>query len=95
MVEEDIEIGITITPNIYLNIVDGVVPFNVDRITEVIPTDDGAIIKMLEPSSLVSSSLEVFEYKVYNNSNKIKEAIEDAKFYKLEGLNRIKELTKS
>lgn len=95
MVEEDIEIGITITPNIYLNIVDGVVPFNVDRITEVIPTDDGAIIKMLEPASLVSSSLEVFEYKVYNNSNKIKEAIEDAKFYKLEGLNRIKELTKS
>ena len=94
MVEEDIEIGITITPNIYLNIVDCVVPFNVDRITEVIPTDDGAIIKMLEPASLISSNLEVFEYKVYNNSNKIKEAIEDAKFYKLEGLNRIKEIVK-
>lgn len=94
MVEEDIEIGITITPNIYLNIVDGVVPFNVDRITEVIPTDDGAIIKILEPSSLVSSNLEVFEYKVYNNSNKIKEAIEDAMYYKYEGLNRIKEILK-
>ena len=94
MVEEDIEIGITITPNIYLNVDNGIVPFNVDRITEVIPTDDGAIIKMLEPASLISSNLEVFEYKVYNNSNKIKEAIEDAKFYKLEGLNRIKEIVK-
>jgi hypothetical protein len=43
---------------------------------------------------LVSSNLEVFEYKVYNNSDKIKEAIEDAKYYKYEGLNRIKELIK-
>lgn len=94
MINEDIEIGVTITPNIYLTIDGGIVPFNVDRITEVIPTDDGAIIKMLEPTSLVSSNLEVFEYKVYNNSEKIKEAIEDAKYYKYEGINRIKELIK-
>jgi hypothetical protein len=94
MINEDIEIGVTITPNLYLTIDGGTVPFNVDRITEVIPTDDGAIIKMLEPTSLVSSNLEVFEYKVYNNSDKIKEAIEDANYYKFEGLNRIKELIK-
>lgn len=94
MIDTDIEIGVTITPNIYLTIDGGIVPFNVDRITEVIPIDEGAIIKMLEPASLVSSNLEVFEYKVYNNSDKIKEAIEDAKYYKYEGVNRIKELIK-
>lgn len=94
MIDTDIEIGVTITPNIYLSIDNGIVPFNVDRIVDVVPTDDGSIVKILEPSSLVSSNLEIFEYKVYNSLDKIKEAIEDANYYKFEGLNRIKELIK-
>ena len=94
MIKEDIEIGIKITPSIYLNIREdlGNVPFDVDHIIKVEATENGSMVYVAEPEGPVSSRIVVNEYFVTNSCDKIKEAIDDARMYKLAGLERIKEL---
>ena len=78
MIKEDVEIGIKITPTIYLTLPDeiGVAPFNADKIIKIEPTDDGT----------------PFDYRVTNSYEKVNSAINDALMYKEEALKRINEL---
>ena len=95
MIKEDIEIGIKITPTIYLTLPDeiGVAPFNVDTIVDVKEDgENGSIVTVTEPEGGFSSRILTTDYHVLNNCNKIREAIDDAKMYKLAGLKRINEL---
>ena len=86
MIKEDIEIGIKITPSIYLII-------NVDTILDVKEDgENGSIVTVAEPEGGFSSRILPTEYHVLNSYDKIREAIDDAKMYKLAGLERIKEL---
>lgn len=84
MKDEDIEIGVKIKTHIYLHTPNSIkgTPFDVDRIVDVKPTDNGSIITMVEPKGLFSSEMGYFEYEVENNVEKIKEAINDAMHYK-------------
>ena len=77
MIKEDIEIGIKITPSIYLNIREdlGNVPFDVDHIIKVEATENGSTVYVAEPEGPVSSRIVVNEYFVTNSCDKIKEAI--------------------
>lgn len=95
MIKEDIEIGIKITPSIYLTIHEdlGTAPFDVDTIVGVKEDgENGSIVTVAEPESRFSSRMMPFDYHVLNSCDKIKEAIDDARMYKLAGLERIKEL---
>ena len=95
MIKEDIEIGIKITPTIYLTLPDeiGVAPFNVDTIVDVKEDgENGSIVTVAEPEGGFSSRILPTDYHVLNSCNKIREAIDDAKMYKLAGLKRINEL---
>ena len=95
MIKEDIEIGIKITPSIYLTIHEdlGVAPFDVDTIVGVKEDgENGSIVTVVEPESRFSSISAPFDYHVLNSCDKIKEAMNDARRYKLAGLERIKEL---
>lgn len=95
MIKEDIEIGIKITPTIYLTLPDeiGVAPFNVDTIVDVKEDgENGSIVTVTEPEGGFSSRILPIDYHVLNSCNKIREAIDDAKMYKLAGLERINEL---
>ena len=95
MITEDIEIGIKITPSIYLIINEGfeTVPFNVDTIVDVKEDgENGSIVTVTEPEGGFSSRILPTDYHVLNSCNKIREAIDDAKMYKLAGLKRINEL---
>ena len=95
MIKEDIEIGIKITPTIYLTLPDeiGVAPFNVDTIVDVKEDGvNGSIVTVTEPEGGFSSRILPTDYHVLNSCNKIREAIDDAKMYKLAGLKRINEL---
>ena len=95
MIKEDIEIGIKITPTIYLALPDeiGVAPFNVDTIVDVKEDgENGSIVTVTEPEGGFSSRILPTDYHVLNSCNKIREAIDDAKMYKLAGLERINEL---
>ena len=95
MIKEDIEIGIKITPSIYLIINEdlGTVPFNVDTIVDVKEDgENGSIVTVTEPEGGFSSRILPTDYHVLNSCNKIREAIDDAKMYKLAGLKRINEL---
>ena len=95
MITEDIEIGIKITPSIYLIINEGfeTVPFNVDTIVDVKEDgENGSIVTVAEPEGGFSSRILPTDYHVLNSCDKIREAIDDAKMYKLAGLERIKEL---
>lgn len=95
MIKEDIEIGIKITPTIYLTLPDeiGVAPFNVDTIVDVKEDgENGSIVTVAEPEGGFSSRILPIDYHVLNSCNKIREAIDDAKMYKLAGLERINEL---
>ena len=95
MIKEDIEIGIKITPTIYLTLPDeiGVAPFNVDTIVDVKEDGvNGSIVTVTEPEGGFSSRILPTDYHVLNSCNKIREAIDDAKMYKLAGLERINEL---
>ena len=95
MITEDIEIGIKITPSIYLIIDEdlGTVPFNVDTIVDVKEDgENGSIVTVTEPEGGFSSRILPTDYHVLNSCNKIREAIDDAKMYKLAGLKRINEL---
>lgn len=96
MITDDIEIGITITPSLYLNIGEelGVVPFDANHIVKVEPTENGSIVYVAEPDGPVSSRFVVNEYFVTNICEKIQEALKDARFYKEEGIKRIQELLK-
>ena len=95
MIKEDIEIGIKITPTIYLTLPDeiGVAPFNADTIVDVKEDgENGSIVTVTEPEGGFSSRILPTDYHVLNSCNKIREAIDDAKMYKLAGLERINEL---
>ena len=95
MIKDDIEIGIKITPTIYLTLPDeiGEAPFNVETIVDVKEDgDNGSIVTVAEPEGGLSSRILSTDYHVLNSCDKIKEAIDDAKMYKLAGLERIKEL---
>jgi hypothetical protein len=95
MITEDIEIGIKITPSIYLTIHEelGTAPFDVDTIVSVKEDgENGSIVTVVEPESRFSSISAPFDYHVLNSCDKIKEAMNDARMYKLAGLERIKEL---
>ena len=95
MIKEDIEIGIKITPTIYLTLPDeiGVAQFNVDTIVDVKEDgENGSIVTVTEPEGGFSSRILPTDYHVLNSCNKIREAIDDAKMYKLAGLERINEL---
>ena len=95
MIKEDIEIGIKITPTIYLTLPDeiGVAPFNVDTIVDVKEDgENGSIVTATEPEGGFSSRILSTDYHVLNSCDKIKEAIDDARMYKHAGLERIKEL---
>ena len=95
MITEDIEIGIKITPSIYLTINEDleIAPFNVDTIVNVKEDgENGSIVTVAEPEGGFSSRILPTEYHVLNSCDKIREAIDDAKMYKLAGLERIKEL---
>ena len=95
MIKEDIEIGIKITPTIYLTLPDeiGVAPFNVDTIVDVKEDgDNGSIVTVVEPEGGLSSRILSTDYNVLNSCDKIREAIDDAKMYKHAGLEKIKEL---
>ena len=95
MIKEDIEIGIKITPSIYLIINEGfgTAPFNVDTIVDVKGDgENGSIVTVAEPEGGFSSRILPTEYNVLNSCDKMREAIDYAKMYKLAGLERIKEL---
>lgn len=95
MIKEDIEIGIKITPSIYLTIHEdlGTAPFDVDTIVGVKEDEEnGSIVTVVEPESRFSSHMVPYDYHVLNSCDKIREAIDDARMYKLAGLERIKEL---
>lgn len=95
MIKEDIEIGIKITPSIYLTLPDeiGAAPFNVDTIVDVKEDgDNGSIVTVVEPEGGLSSRILSTDYNVLNSCDKIREAIDDAKMYKHAGLEKIKEL---
>ena len=95
MIQEDIEIGIKMTPSIYLTIHEdlGTAPFDVDTIVGVKEDgENGSIVTVVEPESRFSSISAPFDYHVLNSCDKIKEAMNDARRYKLAGLERIKEL---
>lgn len=95
MIKEDIEIGIKIAPSIYLTIHEdlGTAPFNVDSIVGVKEEgENGSIVTVVEPESMFSSHMIPTDYHVLNSCDKIREAIDDARMYKLAGLERIKEL---
>ena len=95
MIKEDIEIGIKITPSIYLIINEGfeTVPFNVDMIVDIKEDgENGSIVTIAEPEGGFSSRILPTEYHVLNSCDKIREAIDDARMYKHAGLERIKEL---
>lgn len=83
MINEDIEIGIKIIPNIHITTENDIMSIDVEKIIDIITLEDGCAIYTLDE-----------EYKVLNNPEKIKEAIEDAMYYKYEALNRIKEILK-
>lgn len=88
MINEEIEIGVKIKTHIYLHTPNSVkgTPFDVDRIVDVKPTDNGSIITMAEPKGLFSSEMGYFEYEVENDAEKIKEVINDAVHYKTKTL---------
>ena len=94
MVTDDIEIGIRIIPTLYLNIGGdfGNVPFDVNYITNVEPTENGSMVYVTEPEGPVGSRMVVNEYFVTNSYEKVMGALKDARFYKEEGLKRIQEL---
>ena len=95
MIKEDIEIGIKITPSIYLTIHKdlGTAPFDVDTIVSVKEDgENGSIVTVAEPENRFSSRMIPTDYHVLNSCDKIKEAIDDARMYKLAGLESIKEL---
>jgi hypothetical protein len=95
MIKEDIEIGIKITPSIYLTIHEdlGTAPFDVDTIVGVKEDgENGSIVAVAEPESTFSSRMIPTDYHVLNSCDKIREAIDDARMYKHAGLERIKEL---
>ena len=95
MIKEDIEIGIKITPSIYLTIHEdlGTAPFDVDTIVSVKEDgENGSIVTVAEPENRFSSRIMPTDYHVLNSCDKIKEAIDDARMYKHAGLERIKEL---
>ncbi len=95
MIKEDIEIGIKITPSIYLTIHEelGTAPFDVDTIVGIKEDgENGSIVTVVEPESRFSSHMMPNDYHVLNSCDKIREAIDDARMYKLAGLERIKEL---
>lgn len=95
MIKEDIEIGIKITPSIYLIKNDGfgTAPFNVDKILDVKEDgENGSIVTVAEPEGEFSSRILPTEYHVLNSCDKIREAIDDARMYKEEALKRINEL---
>ena len=95
MITEDIEIGIKITPSIYLIIDEdlGTVPFNVDTIVDVKEDgENGSIVTITEPEGGFSSRILPTDYHVLNSCDKIREAIDDAGMYKEEALKRINEL---
>lgn len=95
MITEDIEIGIKITPSIYLTIHEdlGTAPFDVDTIVGVKEDgENGSIVTVAEPENRFSSRIIPTDYHVLNSCDKIKEAIDDARMYKHAGLERIKEL---
>lgn len=83
MINEDIEIGIKIIPNIHVATENDIISIDVEKIIDILTLEDGCVIYTVDE-----------EYKVLNNHEKIKEAIEDAMYYKYEGLNRIKEILK-
>jgi hypothetical protein len=83
MINEDIEIGIKIIPNIHITTENDIMSIDVEKIIDIITLEDGCVIYTVDE-----------EYKVLNNPEKIKEAIEDAMYYKYEALNRIKEILK-
>lgn len=95
MIKEDIEIGIKITPSIYLTIHEDLrtAPFDVDTIVGVKEDgENGSIVTVAESESRFSSRIIPTDYRVLNSCNKIREAIDDARMYKHAGLERIKEL---
>lgn len=95
MIKEDIEIGIKITPSIYLTIHEdlGAAPFDVDTIVGVKEDgENGSIVTVAEPENMFSSRMVPSDYHVLNSCDKIREAIDDARMYKEAGLERIKEL---
>ena len=95
MITEDIEIGIKITPSIYLTIHEdlGAAPFDVDTIVGVKEDgENGSIVTVAEPENMFSSRMVPSDYHVLNSCDKIREAIDDARMYKEAGLERIKEL---
>ena len=95
MIKEDIEIGIKITPSIYLTIHEdlGAAPFDVDTIVGVKEDgENGSIVTVAEPENMFSSRMVPSDYHVLNSCDKIREAIDDARMYKNAGLERIKEL---
>lgn len=84
MVNEDVEIGVNVKTHIYLRTTNSIkgTPFDVDRIVDVKPTDNGSIVTLLEVDGPFSSKVKPFDYEVENNCEKIKEAIIDAIEYK-------------
>lgn len=85
MLNDDITIGVKLKTHLYLTIPNdgGKVPFDVESIVDVKPTENGSIVTMLEPSGPFSSKMSRFEYEVEDNSEKIQEAIKDALGYKM------------
>ena len=94
MITDDVEIGIKIFPTLYLTIGEdlGNVPFDVDQIIKVEPTENGSMVYVAEPDGPVSSRIVVNEYFVTNSCEKVQAALDDARFYKEKALERIKEL---
>jgi hypothetical protein len=92
MITEDIEIGIKISPTLYLNMGEhiGEAPFDVNEIINIEQTDNGTFVYVAEPDE--SSRIVANKYFVNNSFEKVREALDDAHYYKKEGLNRIKEL---
>ena len=94
MIDEDVEIGVKINTHIYLRTPNSIkgTPFDVDRIVDVKPTDNGSIVTLLEVDGPFSSKVKPFDYEVENNCEKIQEAIKNALGYKmltLEYLNSV------
>ena len=89
MIKEDIEIGIKITPTIYLTLPDeiGVAPFNVDTIVDVKEDgENGSIVTVTEPEGGFSSRILSTDYHVLRMCDKSREAMDDESMEKQAGL---------
>lgn len=95
---DKIEIGIKIIPNIYLTVIEGLptVPFNVDNIVAVYSEGGKTIVRYKEVTDELSSVMgDSIPFEVLNSVEDINNAIDEAKFYKVFGLNAISDIAET